>query len=184
MKHDLHCDFHCDFTFTFTSLSLSSSPSLSLYLHSTLQMPITPAYIAIGCNRFSNISSSSSHGLIAFGAGHTVALWHDTRGVYQTLVGHTAEVSCLKFVPRMDAFVSGDEVGAVKVWMRCGEGYEAVHSVQAHTASVSALDVVKTARGVLILSGGSDAVVHVYQWTTDGREAGGTSLPLSLLVRH
>lgn len=164
-----------------TSFIFFLPPPSTFLLHPPKMAPITPAYTAIGCNRFSNVSSPSPSGTVAFGAGHTVALWDDDRGVHQTLVAHKAEVSCVKFVDGVDAFVSGDEEGVVKVWIRVGEAYEVGHSVRAHTASVSALGGVVTDQGVLVLTGGSDAVVHVYQWTTDGRQAGRTSpLPPSL----
>jgi hypothetical protein len=36
---------------------------------------ITPAYISIGANRFSGVCDTTMEGLVAFGAGNSVAFW-------------------------------------------------------------------------------------------------------------
>lgn len=136
---------------------------------------LVPRYTCTGANRFPSIAAPTPRGTVAFGAGRTLALWdpRDGRGVYQTLTGHTAQVSCVKSVPGRDVLVSGDEGGCVNLWTRQdspgGLGpapeYTVAHSVQAHTASVSALGLVVHDDHILVLTGGSDALVHVFHWT-------------------
>lgn len=41
---------------------------------------VEPIYTSIGCNRYSNVADVRSDGLVAFGAGKLVALWHSEVG--------------------------------------------------------------------------------------------------------
>lgn len=98
-------------------------------------------YVAAACNRYSNVSDCRlSDGLVAFGSGRLIALYHslvvfrshfapahpltreyhqdkDSNGVHYTLPGHLGEVTTLKFIA--DTFiVSGDTRGEVIIWQQ------------------------------------------------------------------
>ncbi|KAJ9119509.1 hypothetical protein QFC22_003217 [Naganishia vaughanmartiniae] len=149
---------------------------------------INPDYISVGCNRFSNICDTDGASQVAFGAGRCVALWNTAdptkRGIYQTLPSHTAQISCLKYLTPVDprsrkqVIVTGDEAGTIKIWIPSSASpgqnltqgktvdgpapeFMVAQSVEAHGASVSALGQCSISdTEALILSGGSDAVVH------------------------
>ncbi|KAJ9104212.1 hypothetical protein QFC19_004029 [Naganishia cerealis] len=183
---------------------------------------VNPDYISVGCNRFSNICDTDGASQVAFGAGHCIALWDTAdptkRGVCQTLPSHTAQISCLKYITPVDprsrkqVIVSGDESGTIKVWLpssavpnRCAPqenesdgpapAFVVAQSVEAHGASVSALGQCSISdTEALVLSGGSDAVVHVWRWSYGGSGTGelvkiqtldlGGRLPLDMAIHR
>ncbi|SCU97410.1 LANO_0E15962g1_1 [Lachancea nothofagi CBS 11611] len=77
--------------------------------------------IFVGGNRQTQVSDYTSEwGILAFGAGKTIALWKplDTasRGVYRTLEGHNAEVTCVRFVSGTNLMISASEDSQIRVW--------------------------------------------------------------------
>lgn len=114
----------------------------------------------------------------------------NSNGIHATLPGHTGQVTTLKFVPARDAatslfFVSGDSAGVVRVWKEGDEGtvrrfvkegndwdelmdlfaqWSVYAVLTGHTQSISALATMELPGGVegelLVLTGGSDGVVH------------------------
>ncbi|BEJ12446.1 hypothetical protein CspHIS471_0209060 [Cutaneotrichosporon sp. HIS471] len=116
------------------------------------------AYISIGANRSSSCAAAFDNGVLAYGAGSTVALWDmnaSGKGVYATLIGHKAHVTTLK--RNSNGFVSGDQSGEVRVWARDGRNFTCTATFTAHRgSSISALSVF----GDEVLTGGSDGVVR------------------------
>ncbi|GMK54156.1 hypothetical protein CspeluHIS016_0107420 [Cutaneotrichosporon spelunceum] len=123
------------------------------------------AYISIGSNRSSSCAAALDDGLLAYGAGSTVALWDMNaggRGVYETLIGHRAHVTTLK--RNSNGFVSGDQAGEVRVWAREGRTFVCTAVFTAHNgSSISALSVLDDE----VLTGGSDGVVR--RWRIGGK---------------
>jgi WD40 repeat protein len=101
--------------------------------------------------------------------------------VTDTLPGHTAQVSRLAFLPssssendKAAALITGDEAGNIIFWTPTTSSYEIAQSIPAHKESISALSGINlTSNESWILSGGSDAVVHIWQWIRSGDEPGG-----------
>lgn len=106
-------------------------------------MHIVTAYIAAATNRYTNVASVSpfvnGDETIAFGSAAYIAVWNtvvcrmicicsygltylqNERGVYQTLPGHDGVVTAVCFVARDDAFISVDNRGIMKYWIRSDE---------------------------------------------------------------
>ena len=100
----------------------------------------------------------------------------------ETLAGHKAQVSCLRFIPgpdpqRRQPFLSGDESGQLLIWLPRGESsYRIAHSVPAaHQGSVGALGCVWVDEVVYVITGGADACVRVWKWTRAREDDGGES---------
>lgn len=102
--------------------------------------------IFIGANRYSQVSDIHRQDkLVAFGAGTTIALWYPLdvshKGVFTTLKGHNAEVTCIKFIPNTDCMISASEDFCVKVW-RFSESRSTLMCIQTlnhHTHSITTL---------------------------------------------
>ncbi|KAI0334705.1 WD40 repeat-like protein [Cubamyces sp. BRFM 1775] len=108
---------------------------------------VEAVYMAASTNRYFQAADISPSGIVAFGSGSLVALWNAEasndpldRGVYETLPGHEAPVSCVRFKTE-DAFWNS----------------RAVH--QGHQGSVASLVV----HGELIITGASDSTVKVWR---------------------
>lgn len=114
--------------------------------------------IFIGANRQNQVSDYYSEGkAVAFGAGKTVALWRPTddscQGVYKTLKGHEAEVTCVKFLPNSSLMVSTSEDHRVKIWdfttSQCIQTIEHFNHTIVAVAVLEKLIVIGTASGVI-----------------------------------
>ncbi|KAF9055147.1 WD40 repeat-like protein [Hymenopellis radicata] len=121
------------------------------------------AYISAATNRFTQAAAVSPSGsLIAFGSSNLVALWNletsPNPGVYKTLSGHEATVTCLDFLDD-ESLISGDEKGAVLHWVLQGDKWTYTR-VQAHTKGISALCVHSDAH--ILATGSSDALTKVW----------------------
>jgi elongator complex protein 2 len=104
-------------------------------------MTATAIYTSLGVNRASSCAACNSDGLLAFGAGKSVALWNSEvsgrpvlnegkelsgvsqnnngSGVHATLAGHAGQVTTVKLLNQVDglaSFVSGDTEGNVRIW--------------------------------------------------------------------
>ncbi|KDQ10026.1 hypothetical protein BOTBODRAFT_504183 [Botryobasidium botryosum FD-172 SS1] len=129
----------------------------------------TSLYISASANRHPHAASvHSASSLVAFGSQNAVALWdsadvHD-KGIFQTLPGHNAEVTCVKWLETRDALVSADEKGVIRLWRRVDNQWISAASVEAHSRSISALGV----HDGLILSGASDATLKAWEIIREG----------------
>lgn len=79
--------------------------------------------VLIGANKQSHVLDFDQDGrLAAYGAGTTVAIWDplapSQKGVYQTLNGHTKEVTCVRFLRVFGWLASASEDGKICVWGR------------------------------------------------------------------
>lgn len=79
-------------------------------------------FVAAACNR--HVQSASWHpseqGFVAFGTHHLVALWRPLLetypGVICTLRGHSAPVTCVKWFPDVNEFVSASIDATLRIW--------------------------------------------------------------------
>lgn len=122
--------------------------------------------VFIGANRQSH-ATDFANGVVAYGAGTTVALWSplalDHRGVYHTLNHHSKEVTCVKFLG--DFLVSAGEDGCIVVWKPYRDGgfvKYSLHQTITQDYSITALGVADN----VFVTGNSAGNLHV--WTFDG----------------
>ncbi|ORY89477.1 WD40-repeat-containing domain protein [Leucosporidium creatinivorum] len=142
-------------------------------------------YIAASANRAPTSACRLSDGLVAFGSGHFVALWHSSdersAGVHATLPGHQGDVTALKFLQThlqpSRYFVSGDSAGVVRLWEEQQDGQWTTSAVlTGHTQSISALAILELPQGqgqqtdLLVLSGGSEGAIQAWRVSAAGAE--------------
>lgn len=128
--------------------------------------------IFIGANRQTHVSDVHPlNRIVAFGAGTTIALWNplseSSQGVYSTLKGHTAEVTCVRFVDDYKYLVSASEDKTVKVWKFKEEEsvyLEFVESFQIHESSIIAIGIFKS----FFITGDSSGNVQLWN-VVDGK---------------
>lgn len=113
-----------------------------------------------------------------------------------TLPGHASQISRLAFLPSSPSpsshhseknpatLISGDEAGTLILWTPSTTSpYKIAHSIPSHTESISALSgITITSDESWILSGGSDAVVHLWRWIRRGDEPGGELCPFFFCI--
>ncbi|EIN10688.1 WD40 repeat-like protein [Punctularia strigosozonata HHB-11173 SS5] len=125
-------------------------------------MHVRTEYIAASVNRFPQAADASSSSLVAFGSGRFVAFWNTTdradRGVYDTLPGHEASVTCVRFA-RDDLLISGDEKGFVGISRQTVEHWDLVSKFRAHTQGISAIAF----HGDYLITGASDSSVKIWR---------------------
>ncbi|KAM9930599.1 hypothetical protein OXX80_009330 [Metschnikowia pulcherrima] len=96
---------------------------------------VTQEAIFIGANKQGHVLDYAP-GVVAYGAGQSVALWNplssSKMGVYQTLNGHTKEVTCVRFVPQSETLVSAGEDGQIICWKEQSAGKYAYSSAVSH----------------------------------------------------
>ncbi|CAR29562.1 ZYRO0G11660p [Zygosaccharomyces rouxii] len=121
---------------------------------------VIPEATFIGANRQNQVSDVNKDAKVAFGAGKTIALWDpvnkDAKGVYATLKGHQAEVTCVKFIPNMDLMVSTSEDHHVKIWKF--SSLECLQTIEHYKHSIVSLAVWKD----LIVVGSADGLVSLW----------------------
>ena len=106
---------------------------------------ITPEAIFIGANKQTQVSDIHKvKKIVAFGAGKTIALWDpiepNNKGVYATLKGHEAEVTCVRFVPDSDFMVSASEDHHVKIWKFTDYSHlQCIQTIQHYSKTIVAL---------------------------------------------
>ncbi|KAL1760072.1 quinon protein alcohol dehydrogenase-like superfamily [Schizophyllum commune] len=131
-----------------------------------LTMEASSVYIAASTNRHSHAADVSSEDLVAFGTGTMIALWPaegaGDAGVQETLASDHARVTCVRFITA-DRLASADEHGLLRLWRRKEGEWVSTASVKAHTQGVSSLCV----RGILLVSGSSDATVRLWDLQDD-----------------
>lgn len=100
--------------------------------------------IFIGANRQAHVFDYKDN-LVAYGAYTTVALWNpfsiDKKGVYRTLVKHTKEVTCVRFIPGTDLLVSAGEDGEINVWKKSGDTYNLIQTLVEEDVSITCISV-------------------------------------------
>ncbi|KAI9067625.1 WD40 repeat-like protein [Trametes sanguinea] len=132
---------------------------------------VETAYTAASTNRYFQAAAVSPNGLVAFGSANLVALWDSEdsldRGVYETLPGHQAVVTCVRFA-NDDTFVSADE-----------KGWKSVATQQAHKGGIVSLAV----HGSLIVSGASDSAAKIWRLQESGTGMYGFTELQSITIR-
>ncbi|QLG71015.1 hypothetical protein HG535_0B00530 [Zygotorulaspora mrakii] len=122
---------------------------------------VTSDAIFIGCNKQTQVSDVHRHEkVVAFGAGKTIAMWRplneSSNGVYLTLKGHDADVTCVKFMEDNNYVISVSEDHHVKIWdfssLKC------IQSVEHYKQTLVALAVVKN----LFVVGSADGLISIW----------------------
>ncbi|KAK4054542.1 Elongator subunit elp2 [Microbotryomycetes sp. JL201] len=151
-------------------------------------------YISCGANRANVSASRPSDGLVAFGSGPLVALWHSSdpkhRGVHATLAGHDGQISALKFLDTTASdttskwLATGDSTGSVILWLEQPSNQWTRHAIlKGHTNSVSAIAMLEMQSSssssssssnqqldLLVVTGASDATAQAWHVTRSGAE--------------
>ncbi|EJS43568.1 elp2p [Saccharomyces arboricola H-6] len=129
---------------------------------------IVPEAIFIGSNKQTQVSDlHKSKKIVAFGAGKTIALWNpvepNNQGVYATLKGHEAEVTCVRFIPDSEFMVSASEDHHVKIWKFTNhEHLTCIQTIEHYSNTIVAL----TALPNLISVGCADGTVTLWKQDT------------------
>ena len=103
--------------------------------------------VFIGANQQNQTSDhNKALGIVAFGAGKTIALWDplnkDNEGIVATLKGHTATVTCVRFIQGTEYMVSASEDFHVKVWKYLpGGSWECVQTITKYDHTIVTLAV-------------------------------------------
>lgn len=123
--------------------------------------------VFIGVNRYSDICDCRN-GLVAFGAGKSVALWcsmDSSKGVFSTLNKHARNVTVTRFLPKTGQILSGSEDGQICLWSRDGQdcqpiSYSLTSSVEQDADSVTTIAV--SQRNIFV-SGSSSGKLYVWK---------------------
>ncbi|SCU79248.1 LAMI_0A07954g1_1 [Lachancea mirantina] len=103
--------------------------------------------IFIGANKQVQVSDyQAERQLVAFGAGKTIALWNpldsEYRGVFGTLKGHNAEVTCVRFVTNSDLMISASEDSVVRLWrFTDAQKAQCIQVIEHHKHSITCVTV-------------------------------------------
>ena len=122
--------------------------------------------VFIGANQQNQTSDyNKALGIVAFGAGKTIAIWDplnkDSEGITATLKGHSATVTCVRFVQGTEYMVSASEDFHVKIWKyKEGGSWECVQTITKYEATIVTLAVVP---GVLAIGCASGEVSLWYE---------------------
>ncbi|KAL3233046.1 Elongator complex protein 2 [Nakaseomyces bracarensis] len=133
---------------------------------------VSPEAIFIGANRQTQVSSyNKGKNILAFGAGKNIALWNpldqSSQGVFATLKGHEAEVTCVRFVPGSDLMVTASEDHHVKIWkFVSGNRLECIQTLSHYTHAIVALEVLPN----LIVIGSAGGLVSIWTPESSGSE--------------
>ncbi|QEU58266.1 Elp2 [Kluyveromyces lactis] len=130
--------------------------------------------IFIGANKQTQVSDlEETTKVVAYGAGKTIALWKSMdashQGVFKTLKGHTAEVTCVRFVKETDMMVSASEDFEVRVWNfpKLREGHmdevECIQVIKHHKHTITVFAVLKN----LLVVGCADGSISVWSFIED-----------------
>ncbi|KAI8071807.1 WD40-repeat-containing domain protein [Gongronella butleri] len=139
-------------------------------------LTVSSEFIAIGCNSTTNGAAWAPNGLVAFGADKFVALYEpldpDSRGVKETLPGHTARVICVETIEKDDdveevVLVSGSADKTAKVWKRQGQQWVNSATLTGFGGAVETIATLsgdKTHTGKdLIATGSADGKIRLWE---------------------
>lgn len=153
--------------------------------------------IFTGANQQNQVSDySKENEILAFGAGKNIALWNpldsNHKGIYMTLKGHDAEVTCVKFVKGTDLMVSASEDYHVKIWkLQIGSDvkyWKCIQTIEHYQNSIVTLTVLPK----FIVVGCANGTISIWNQSTesdefilgDEFEIGKNVLPLSLSMTN
>ncbi|CDO96364.1 unnamed protein product [Kluyveromyces dobzhanskii CBS 2104] len=130
--------------------------------------------IFVGANKQTQVSDLEEVSkVVAYGAGTTIALWKPIdsahRGVFKTLKGHSAEVTCVKFVKGANMIVSASEDHEVRVWkfknLEDGEmdNVDCFQVIKHHKHTITTLAVIHN----LLVIGCADGTVSIWSFICD-----------------
>ncbi|KAI7214887.1 RNA polymerase II Elongator subunit [Hortaea werneckii] len=146
-----------------------------------------PEFLAAGGNRHSSAADWTT-GLLAFGAGHNLALWNpqdnDERnpGVVALLAGHTGHINAVKIFDDLEGrrcIITGATDKTVRVWRRMSgsddrgvpaSSFEETDCLAAHEGSVNTIAVL--AESGTFVTGSADGTVKVWQFSMEGGGGG------------
>lgn len=129
----------------------------------------TAEAIFIGANRQIQVSDfNRDRKILAFGAGKTIALWKPMdkthRGVYATLKGHNAEVTCVRFIPATNLLLTASEDFQVRIWRFSDDFLECIQIINHHKHTITTL----TALPQIFAVGCADGSISI--WTASSTE--------------
>ncbi|KAK9820488.1 hypothetical protein WJX72_010831 [[Myrmecia] bisecta] len=143
-------------------------------------------HVSVGCNRVVNGLAWAPTGLVAYAAHNLVALYNvqDAR-VVATLLGHTARVNCLTWLPqaayaaaqsgsgRFEVVVSGAADRCILVWAwqphQAQQPWRLLAKLEGHTGPVTAIAAqVLSPSQFLLVSTAGDQDVHVWECSLNG----------------
>ncbi|CEP19370.1 hypothetical protein [Parasitella parasitica] len=141
---------------------------------------VSSEYIAIGCNRTAHAACWGNGELVAFGADTLVALYspldRNSRGIQETLPGHTGRVICLMFIERGHeadikdvALVSGSADNTAKIWKVNADGkWINSATLSGHTGAVETIACMRAhsieeGETDTIITGSSDGTIRVWE---------------------
>lgn len=128
--------------------------------------------IFIGANKQTQVSDYNERKqIVAYGAGKNIALWKpmdpSNLGVYRTLKGHVAEVTCIRFVTGTDLMISASEDFEVRVWKFVNiDGVETADCIQVlhhHSHTITTVTVLNN----LLVVGCADGTTSVWSFISD-----------------
>ncbi|KAI8887665.1 WD40 repeat-like protein [Backusella circina FSU 941] len=140
---------------------------------------VSSEYISVGCNRTAHAACWGVDGLVAFGADKLIALYSplDTlsKGVQETLPGHTGRVICLNFIERGNeddlkdvALISGSADFTAKIWKMNQHGkWINSATLKEHTGAVETIACLR-AHSIesdhdMFATGSSDGTIRIWE---------------------
>ncbi|RMY52806.1 hypothetical protein D0863_14150 [Hortaea werneckii] len=160
-----------------------------------------PEFLAAGGNRHSSAADWTT-GLLAYGAGHNLAIWNpqddDERnccGVTALLAGHTGHINAVKIADFGGRrwILTGAADKTVRLWKETRSGSDAVDSrvsssfeetacLAAHEGSVNTIAVL--AGSGMFVTGSADGTIKVWRFSTEGEGGkGATELIQSIALK-
>ncbi|RMZ31374.1 hypothetical protein D0859_04523 [Hortaea werneckii] len=151
-------------------------------------MAARPEFLAAGGNRHSSAADWAT-GLLAFGAGHNLAIWNpqDERnaGVTAILAGHTGHINAVKiadFAGGRRCILTGAADKTVRLWKETTSGsdddtgtpssrFEETGCLAAHDGSVNTIAVL--AESGMFVTGSADGTIKVWRFSKEGRGGAG-----------
>ncbi|RMX71738.1 hypothetical protein D0869_15327 [Hortaea werneckii] len=155
-----------------------------------------PEFLAAGGNRHSSAADWAT-GLLAFGAGHNLALWNpqdDERnhGIPALLSGHTGHINAVKIFDDLEGrrcIITGAADKTVRVWKSISGSndtgvslsFEETDCLAAHEGSVNTIAVL--AGSGMFVTGSADGTVKVWRFIADGEGGKGAELVQSIALK-
>lgn len=131
--------------------------------------------IFTGANQQNQVSDyNKEREVLAFGAGENIALWNPLdsshNGIYMTLKGHEADLTCIKFIKGSDFMVSTSEDYQIKIWkfeiIGDIKSWKCIQTIKHYQNSIVALAVLPK----LIAVGCANGLVSIWNQPNDDEE--------------